>query len=289
MKHKKYILILISVLFGMAVNSNGFSEERKTVSPLLSENSFSTFFNSNDTTGTFLIVQKNSPKAGEEDPFEEDPFEEDPFEDYEENSDSQPIADPLFHFNYVMYTFNDILYFAVLKPIATGYKSITPAPMRIGVNNFFHNIFFPVRFINNLLQGKLKNAGTEVEIFLINSTIGILGFAQIAQNEFDLHTSNEDLGQTLGSYSIGNGFYLMLPVLGPSTLRDTLGLVGDSFLNPINYVEPWELSMGIKAYKAVNKTSFHLGEYEALKASAFDPYMAIKNGYIQRRKEKVRK
>jgi len=284
MKHKKYILILISVLLSMTVLSSGFSEELKTVIPILSENSLSTFFSQNDTAGTILIAQNSTPQSGEEDPLEEDLFE-----DYEENSDSQPIADPLYSFNYVMYSFNDILYFAALKPIATGYKSITPAPVRRGVNNFFHNILFPVRFINNLLQGKLKDAGTEVEIFLINSTVGILGFAQIAQNEFDLHTSNEDLGQTLGSYSIGNGFYLMLPVFGPSTLRDVLGLVGDSFLNPVNYVEPWELSTGLKVFKTVNTTSLHIGDYEALKASAFDPYVAIKNGYTQRRKEQVKK
>ncbi len=283
MKHKKYILILISVLFSMAVTSSGFTEEPQRVNPLLSENRLSTFSGPDDTAATFLTAQNNVPQGGDEDPFEEDLFE-----DYEENSNSLSVADPLYYFNHAMYSFNDILYFAALKPIATGYKSITPVPVRKGINNFFHNIFFPVRFINTLLQGKLKNAGTEVEIFLINSTVGVLGFAQVAQNKFDLQTSKEDLGQTLGSYSIGNGFYLMLPVFGPSTFRDVLGLVGDSFLNPVNYVEPWELSTGIKVLKTVNTTSLHIGDYEALKASAFDPYVAIKNGYIQRRKEMIK-
>lgn len=210
------------------------------------------------------------------------------FEDYDDIIESQSIADPIYYFNYAMYSFNDFLYFAAIKPIATGYKAITPIPVRKGMNNFFHNLLFPVRFINTLLQGKLMDAGTEIEIFLINSTIGILGFGQVAQNEFGLYTSNEDLGQTLGSYSIGNGFYLVLPILGPSTLRDTIGLVGDYFLRPVNYVEPWELSTGIKTYDSINATSFRLGDYEALKESALDPYIAIRNAYIQTRKEKVK-
>jgi phospholipid-binding lipoprotein MlaA len=205
------------------------------------------------------------------------------FDEYEDTPASYTLADPFYYFNYAMYSFNDILYFAVLKPVATGFKAVTPTPLRIGLKNFFYNLVFPVRFVNNILQGKIRDAGTEAEIFLINSTLGVLGFAQVAQNEFDLKSSREDLGQTLGSYSIGNGFYLVWPVLGPSTFRDTVGLVGDYFLTPLNYVEPWQASAGIKGVDTINSTSFRLGDYEALKAAALDPYQAIKNAYLQNR------
>ena len=146
----------------------------------------------------------------------------------------------------------------------------------------------PSDLVNTLLQGRIKDAGTEIQIFLINSTVGVLGFGQVAQNQFGLKTCDEDLGQTLGSYAIGNGFYLVLPVLGPSTLRDVVGLAGDSFLTPVNYVEPWELSVGIKSYDTINSMSFRLGDYEALKAAAVEPYVAIRNAYIQNREKKIK-
>ncbi|MFA5902701.1 MAG: VacJ family lipoprotein [Desulfobacula sp.] len=249
-----------------------------SVPPLLSEDSFSLSLNN---TQTFLA--QNIQTKAEENASDNEIFAED-----EDSDKIQPIADPLYYFNYAMYSFNDILYFALLKPIATGYKAIMPTIVRQGVNNFFYNLIFPVRFVNNFLQGEIKDAGTEIEIFLINSTIGILGFGQVAQSEFGLKTTEEDLGQTFGSYSIGNGFYLVLPVLGPSTLRDAVGLAGDYFLKPVNYVEPWELSFGINSYDTINSLSFHIGDYEALKAAAIDPYVAIRNAYVQNREKKIK-
>ncbi len=210
------------------------------------------------------------------------------FDDYQDSEKIQPVSDPLYYFNYAMYTFNDVLYFALLQPVASSYKALTPSLLRKGVNHFFHNLLFPVRFVNTLLQGRIKDAGTEIQIFLINSTVGVLGFGQVAQNQFGLKTCDEDLGQTLGSYAIGNGFYIVLPVLGPSTLRDVVGLAGDSFLTPVNYVEPWELSVGIKSYDTINSMSFRLGDYEALKAAAVEPYVAIRNAYIQNREKKIK-
>jgi len=219
---------------------------------------------------------------------ENEELDDDLMADFEDDiPDSEAIADPLYYFNYAMYGVNDFLYFGIMKPIATGYKTVTPTPVRKGVSNFFHNLLFPVRFVNNLLQGKFHSAGTEVGIFLMNSTGGVLGFGQVAQNRFDMHTSQEDLGQTFGSYSIGNGCYLVLPFFGPSTLRDTVGLVGDSFMNPIRYLDPAELSVGVSFYRAINETTFRIGDYEALKEAALDPYVALRNAYIQNRKMKV--
>lgn len=147
---------------------------------------------------------------------------------------------------------------------------------------------FPIRFVNNLLQWKLEQASDEFGIFLVNSTAGILGFNQVAQKYLDMHTQKEDLGQTLGTYGIKEGFYLVLPVLGPSTLRDAVGMAGDYFvMDPIDYVSPWELELGLDVLDIINRTSFRIGDYESMKKAALDPYVAIRDAYIQHRRMQV--
>ena len=217
-------------------------------------------------------------------------FEDDLFDAFEDDAqDASQVADPIYYFNYAMYTVNDRLYFYVLKPLASGYKAVVPTPARRGVRNFFHNLLFPVRFVNNLLQGKLHQASDEIGIFLVNTTAGVLGFNQVAQKHLDMHTKTEDLGQTLGTYHITEGFYLVLPFFGPSTLRDTVGRAGDSFITPLNYAEPWELAWGLRMLNTINQTSFRIGDYEDLKAASLDPYTAMKNAYIQNRRSQVNK
>jgi phospholipid-binding lipoprotein MlaA len=220
-----------------------------------------------------------------EDEFEDDNF----FDEYDQEAQSVQVADPLYYFNYAMYSFNDFFYFYALKPVAQGYKFIVPSPVRSGINNFFFNLMFPVRFINTVFQGKLGAASDEVGVFLANSTVGILGFNQFAQKHLNLKTANEDLGQTLGSYAIGDGFYLVLPILGPSTLRDAIGRAGDYFITPVNYLEPWELDLGVNITDKINRTSFRLGDYEALKEASLDPYVAIRNAYIQNRRRQIQR
>jgi phospholipid-binding lipoprotein MlaA len=215
-------------------------------------------------------------------------FEDDFFKEDLTDSTTDQVADPLYYFNYAMYKVNDNLYFYLIKPVARGYKTVVPLPARKGIGNFFHNLMFPIRFVNNLLQWKLEQASDEFGIFLVNSTAGILGFNQVAQTYLDMHTQKEDLGQTLGTYGLKEGFYLVLPVLGPSTLRDAVGLAGDSFLlDPVNYVSPWELRLGINTLDIINKTSFRIGEYERMKDAALDPYVAIRDAYIQNRRMQV--
>ena len=210
-------------------------------------------------------------------------------DEYDDDQDAAAtdVPDPLYYFNYGMYAVNDFLYSAAIKPVAQGYKAVMPTVARKGVRNFFHNLLFPVRFVNNLLQGKVGEAGEEVGIFLVNTTVGVLGFMQIAQNEFDMHTSDEDLGQTLGAWSVDEGIYLFFPIIGPTTFRDVVGMAGDYFLTPVNYVEPWELATGLKVLDGVNTASFRLGDYEALTGAAVDPYAALKNAYIQNRNKKI--
>jgi phospholipid-binding lipoprotein MlaA len=198
------------------------------------------------------------------------------------------VADPLSYWNRAMFHFNDKLYFWFLKPVAKGYQVVIPGMVRTGVRNFFSNIFTPIRLTSCILQGKVKAGGTELVRFFVNSTIGIAGVTDPAKKYLKLDISDEDLGQTLGAYGIGNGFYLIWPFLGPSTLRDSVGMVGDRFLNPITYVKPVEASMAIWSFDMINETSLHIGDYESIKEAAVEPYEAFRDAYIQYRKNKVK-
>ncbi len=197
------------------------------------------------------------------------------------------VADPLEPWNRMMFHVNDGLYFWVFKPVAQAYKDVTPEPARIGVLNFFHNLSTPVRLVNCLLQGKGDAAGVELDRFAINSTAGVLGFGDPARDKWGLQPAEEDLGQTLAVYGFGDGFYIVWPLFGPSTVRDSAGMAGDQFLNPTRYVQPVEVSIGISAARAINEGSFHIGQYEAFKAEALEPYVAMRQAYIQYRKKKI--
>jgi phospholipid-binding lipoprotein MlaA len=197
------------------------------------------------------------------------------------------IADPIRPWNNAMYHFNDKLYFWVLKPASKGYSAVIPEDMRIAVSNFFDNVTTPVRFVSSILQLKIKNAGNELLRFVYNSTAGVCGLADAAKADFGITRQEEDLGQALGSYGIGHGFYIVWPFFGPSSLRDTVGKIGDGFLDPVNYVTPLEASVGITAYDEVNDVSLHIGDYEDLKKAAVDPYVSIRDAYLQYRKKKV--
>lgn len=197
------------------------------------------------------------------------------------------IADPFESSNRLMFHVNDGLYFWVVKPVAEVYTNVAPEPVRIGINNFFQNLTTPVRFVNCLLQGKGDAAGTEFNRFVINTTAGVLGFGDPARDEHGLEPVDEDLGQTLAVAGFDNGFYIVWPLLGPSTVRDSVGMFGDMFLNPVFYVEHTETAIGISAVKFTNESSFHIGEYEAFKSESLDPYVAMRDMYIQYRNKKI--
>jgi phospholipid-binding lipoprotein MlaA len=204
-----------------------------------------------------------------------------------EDQTIRPVFDPLSGYNRLMTGVNDRVYFWALKPVARGYGAVVPERGRRGVGRFFRNLLMPVRFINNLLQLKPRQAGTELARFVINSTIGVLGFADPAQEHFELPPYPEDFGQTLGRYGVGSGFHIVLPLLGPSNLRDTVGLVPDSLLDPVSYVEQMETRLAVRAYKQVNDTSLRIGEYESLKRDAVDLYPFLRDAYEQRRSKLI--
>ena len=197
------------------------------------------------------------------------------------------VADPIEPINRAIFTFNDKAYYWFFKPVAKGYNVVVPQGVRVAVRNFFSNLATPIRVANNLLQGKFRATGTELLRFTINSTIGMAGLFDPAHDGFQLEKKDADLGQTLGRYGLGQGMYLVLPLLGPTTLRDGAGLAGDLFLDPISYIHPTEAAVGVSAYKRENNLSLRIGEYEDLTGSALDPYVAVRDAYAQHRAGKV--
>jgi phospholipid-binding lipoprotein MlaA len=270
-------LIVFTLLF-ILVATPSFSEE-------ISVPSLSPFYNvfqgsqSESESGSLLYAQQADSPDGSVEEEEEDL-------DYLDEEEDE-ISDPLEPLNRVFFAFNDQLYFLLLKPVTRGYSFILPEGVRISIRNFFDNIATPIRLVNNLLQFKFKPAGNELLRFGVNSTVGVLGLFDIAQNRMDIKAQDEDFGQTLGKWGLGPGFYINWPVLGPSSLRDSVGYAGDYFLDPVNYIDPEIDRYAIKIGDQVNRTSFVIGDYEEIKKDAIDPYAAIRDIYHQYRKSKI--
>jgi phospholipid-binding lipoprotein MlaA len=198
------------------------------------------------------------------------------------------IADPIEPWNRAMYHMNDKLYFWLFKPVAKGYRNVVPEDVRGIFSNFYENLKAPIRIVNNFLQGKPRYAGLELFRFLINSSIGVGGLRDCAKECFGINGRGADFGQTLGKYGVDFGFYIVWPLFGPSSPRDTVGLLADLALTPTTYLGSQPISpesTGSSIHEKINYTSFHIGDYEALKAAAIDPYIAMRDAYVQFRKK----
>ena len=205
-----------------------------------------------------------------------------------EEEEIATIPDPLESFNRAMYHFNDKLYFWALKPVAQGYNKVVPEGPRVSVKNFFSNLRFPVRFLSCLLQVDSKGAATELGRFAVNTIWGVGGLLDpSSSNGLNIPKKNADFGQTLGIYGVGQGFYIVWPILGPSSARDSIDIAGDYFLYPVSYISPWYAGLGVRAYEEVNDTSLRIGDYESLKEVAIDPYVALRDAYAQYRQKMV--
>lgn len=217
------------------------------------------------------------------------------FDDEFEESEEE-IIDPLKYYNIFMTDVNDKLFTYGLNPIAKVYDYTVHDNIQVSVSNFFTNLMYPVRFINNILQFKFKNASEETARFLINSTIGFLGLFDVAKNEFDLKSHNEDFGQTLGYWGVGPGFHIVLPIFGPSNLRDSLTFFTDAYLDPTFSKEnqSWKIPNNLKesfllnGAKVINTTSLKLGQYENLKKDAIDLYPFLREIYEQKREQEIK-
>lgn len=209
------------------------------------------------------------------------------FED--EYSAPEKRFDPLSGYNRLMTGFNDFVYVNAFNPVVKGYKTVMPVEIRGCVNNFFDNLGAPMRFLNNLLQGKFKNSGEELFRFVVNTTMGVGGVGDAGEKIFGVKKHSEDFGQTLGHYGVGSGFPIVWPFLGPSNLRDSVGLVGDYFSYPVNYLKNKELSFGLNVYNKANQLSFHEGEYENLRQNALDLYPYLQDMYERHRENEIKK
>ncbi len=194
--------------------------------------------------------------------------------------------DPWERFNRGIFAFNDAVDVWVLEPVATGYDKVTPDELQRCISNFFWNLRAPVSSVNNLLQGKPLGAATELGRFTMNVTLGLAGFLDPAAY-FGLERKNEDFGQTLGVWGVPNGPYLVLPLLGPSTVRDTGGLAVDSLLNPSWYYLDAAVTVGSRVVDTINARSLMLQEVRDAKASALDFYTFLRDAYLQHRQAEV--
>lgn len=185
-------------------------------------------------------------------------------------------------FNRGVYKFNDAIDRGALKPVAKGYKKITPQWMRTGITNFFSNLDYPSVAINQFLQGKGKLGLRDTGRFIINTTLGIGGLFDVASH-MGLEKNDEDFGQTLAKWGVGSGPYLTLPLFGPSSLRDAPSRIADFFLDPTTYMDvPWEAQWGQRTLNVV-QTRAALLPLDPTIQRAYDPYAFIRDAWVQQR------
>lgn len=218
-------------------------------------------------------------------------FEEEEFVD-EYASATLDVWDPFEPVNRTMFKFNHSVYDHVLRPFARGYETVLPAPARDGIRNFFDNLHYPVRLASNLLQGRFDRVAAETGKFALNSTVGLAGFIKVSDRYATLRVPDEDIGQAFGRWGLGHGPFLVLPILGPSSLRDGIGRIGDYYATPThwNYLDHYDdwVEITLQVGDAVSSLPGLLDTYDSLRRAAVDPYIAFRNSYVQYREGQVK-
>lgn len=245
----KHILILIALIFGLTL-LQGCAAKKNSLSPVASnpaqtENASETEHNGGNT---------------------------------------EAYPDSIEGFNRGVFSFNDGFLTYVFSPINTVYTGFFPQDFRNGFGNFYRNLGYPVRLVNALLQFKFDKMAKETASFALNTVFGVGGLFNVTRNMPSLETSPEDFSQTLAYYGVGSGTYLVLPLLGPSTIRDTIGTVADSFLHPLSWVQPDSTKYSLVAHDKSNNVSANLPTYNTIKAESFDHYTSLKDVYYQHRR-----
>ncbi|HIP53776.1 MAG TPA: VacJ family lipoprotein [Chromatiales bacterium] len=190
--------------------------------------------------------------------------------------------DPWEAYNRAMTRFNDEFDKYIGKPVAKGYREITPAAVDKGITNFFNNLYDVTSALNNLLQLKPVRAVSDVGRVIFNSTFGLFGIFDVASG-MDFPSYKEDFGQTLGYWGVSPGPYFVLPILGPSNVRDTVGLVGDAVTNPVSYVEDDSSRIGLILLRGIDQRADLLSATKVLEEAALDPYEFTRDAYLQKR------
>ena len=193
--------------------------------------------------------------------------------------------DPFEGFNRAMFAVHEGVD-TVLKPVAKGYDEVTPGPVKMGVGNFFGNLADVWIAVNNLLQGKLTDGASDVGRFFVNSTVGILGLVDVA-SEIGLDKHDEDFGQTLGYWGVGDGPYLFWPVIGPRNVRDTVGFVVDASADPVGYLEDVSVRNTLMGVRIIDYRASLLPADKVVEEAAFDKYNYLRNAYFQNRRSVI--
>ena len=209
--------------------------------------------------------------------------------DFETGSYEDEIYDPLEPINRAIFSFNNVADKIILEPAAKGYKKL-PAPVQSGIGNFLNNLKLPLVIVNQLLQGQGKNAAESTGRLVVNSTIGLFGLIDVAE-KVGLEQKQEDFGQTLATWGTGDGFYIVLPIFGPSNVRDTAGMILTYTTDPINAYavregEAWLLPLRT-ATNAIDQRSKIIDEVNALRDNSLDYYAAVRSSYYQNRKAAI--
>lgn len=194
--------------------------------------------------------------------------------------------DPYEGFNRTMFSVHESLDEAVIKPVAKGYDRAVPLPVKAGVGNFFGNVSDAWTSANSLLQGKAGDAGVDLARLLVNSTLGIFGLFDVA-SELGLEKHDEDFGQTLAVWGVGDGGYLFWPMIGPRSVRDTAGFVADVFADPVGNVDPVRARNSLRAVRIVDIRAGLLPSDKVVDEAALDKYAYIRDAYFQRRKNQI--
>ena len=210
-------------------------------------------------------------------------------DDFETGNYEDEIYDPLEPINRAIFSFNNAADKIILEPVAKGYKKL-PTPLQSGISNFLNNLKMPLVVVNQLLQGQGKNAAESSGRFIVNTTAGLFGLIDVA-DKIGLEKKQEDFGQTLASWGVGDGFYIVLPIFGPSNIRDTTGMILTYVTDPINAYavsegEAWILPVRT-ATNAIDQRSRIIDEVNALRNNSLDYYAAVRSSYYQNRKAAI--
>jgi phospholipid-binding lipoprotein MlaA len=202
------------------------------------------------------------------------------------SSDDAGDDDPLEAYNRKIFAFNDGFDNYVLRPVATGWDAVLPDPVERSLANFFQNLRAPVRFVNHLLQGDIDPAAITLSRFVVNTTVGVAGFFDVAST-MDLPEKDADFGQTLGRYGVPPGPYIVWPILGSSNPRDSVGIAADSYLNVATIFVNFYILLGARAVDLVNNRAIALDTVEGAREASLDFYSAVRTAYMERRRQAI--
>jgi len=214
--------------------------------------------------------------------------------DHESAARSARVSDPGERLNRAIFTGNEYVYRAVLRPLARGYERVVPRAVRRGFDNFFGHLRFPVRFVSAIAQAKGGRALREGGRFAVNTVVGLGGLLRVSDDIAALAPEPvEDMGQAFGQWGLPPGAFVILPLLGPATLRDLVGSVADAGLTPIYWrfelYDEWETRFAVHTVDNVAAAPALLRGYDAVRAGALDPYLAVRSAYLDRRRSEIRK